>query len=371
MKLNIISDIHATIINGKVRYTLPFRYSLAKYKKIFNTFFDYFNNNQDKLKNTIDYFNKSSTNNINNIVENINLYHLSDYKNKSCINLKIINEFDRFLKILSFDNVNWHYKIKLIAFPEMHYSQFLIKSYTDFNPEFLEPADYLIIAGDLGDNTNYDLIVKDLKKKTNKKFKDIYHIAGNHDYWNYEKCKENLKNHSIINTIDLTHSKFELIVDNYVFLGCTLWTDVPEKYKTNVQYYMNDYNRIPGCNVDTTVKLYHEYKQWLFDCVEKYKDKKVIIFTHHNPFKEMIPPKFNTKGENAINYAYSIMDDTFTNINKFNNIKLWACGHTHDYFNDIIHNIHCVRNPIGYSDLYNFSIPENYSNTWYNTIIEI
>ena len=56
---------------------------------------------------------------------------------------------------------------------------------------------------------------------------------------------------------------------------------------------------------------------------------------------------------------------------KYGNIKLWACGHTHQSYDGMLHNVHVVRNPIGYRSLYDFSIPENWNGNWYENVIEV
>jgi predicted phosphodiesterase len=369
MKINIISDIHAIMENSNLCFTVPLKYTLKKYKQVFDTFYIYYNKNCEQIKKQTaeSWFHFG---NMNKIIEKIKLSHDNDYNNLNITSFEITDfiNYISFLKTIGFD---WSYKKRLIKSAIPNYMVFLQKTMFDFNINKLEPADYLIIAGDLGADNTYKEILNNIKLLVGNKFKDVLYVKGNHDYWNLAKVKENIKAHSVINTINLSDDKFELIDGDYVFLGCTMWSHIPILHKDYVSYYMNDYRNIPGFSVEQSNELFETYKKWLIDKVEEHKDKKIIIITHHGPFKEMIPRQFNTSRNDIINYAYTVKDDTFKNINKYNNIVLWASGHTHKFFDEVINNIRCIRNPIGYGDLYGFHFPENYSHTWYNTVIEV
>ena len=66
------------------------------------------------------------------------------------------------------------------------------------------------------------------------------------------------------------------------------------------------------------------------------------------------------------------MDGSLDNINKYNNIKLWICGHSHSYYDGNLHGVHVVRNPIGYRSLYDYlNKPEVSMEHWYNKIVTV
>lgn len=90
-----------------------------------------------------------------------------------------------------------------------------------FEPEKLEPADYLIIAGDIGYDDFYEKIVTDLEKRTAGKFKKILHIAGNHDHWIWTGNPDKKPG------IDLRNDFCEYVDGDYAFIGCTMWTHIP------------------------------------------------------------------------------------------------------------------------------------------------
>lgn len=110
-----------------------------------------------------------------------------------------------------------------------------------FKPELLEPADYLVVAGDLGTMDSYRAVLADIEKRTAGKFKKVLAIPGNHDYWLVGKDESKLEDQHG------SWTRCEHVDGDVVFLGCTLWTPVSEASAPTVSWRMNDYRYIPGC----------------------------------------------------------------------------------------------------------------------------
>lgn len=298
--------------------------------------------------------------------KNIDLNEIkSDDVNKLIFALNDISD------ICYFKKLDWHKKQTKLSISDI--KSFIAKKYYDFDPAKLESADYLIIAGDLGLDNTYDLILNDISEKTSGKFKKILHIAGNHDHWWINDSKQNIKKPDHVN---LSHDQFELIDGDYLFIGTTLWTPLSERDIYVIGRYMNDYKYTPGnFSPYMSNEQYRLQSIWLKELIAENKDKKIIVFTHHQPFEELTIDDYKHNGKNwdgiDVNAAYVVLDHSLDDINKYGNIKLWCCGHTHQCFDGIINNVHVVRNPIGYGDLYGYLIPENTSGTWYNKIIEV
>jgi predicted phosphohydrolase len=231
-----------------------------------------------------------------------------------------------------------------------------------FDPKKLKPADYLVIAGDLAHNKDFQICLNDIKEQTQDKFKDVICITGNHDYWNfYEEPVDNYADYVEYVTDD----------EKYVFLGCTLWTPVREYDKARSGFMMADYKYVKNLTVEETTLKYDQMTKWLRKKLCQYANKNVIIVTHHCPFKEMIDPKYLRPGYSTLNPFFCVMDGSLNDINKYGNIKLWVCGHSHDKYDDVVHNVHVVRNPIGYRSLYDYYYPEVEPSEWYNKIIKV
>lgn len=386
MKINVISDIHATY-NPKAKeviYHLPYKYTINKYVTAAEKLYSYWNDNIDKLKNINfkkaniyksfpEYYIVKNYNTALDVLKEFYDYCKADFegltKDKMFYFSRALTNIDIFIHE---NGIDWREKKTKLDI-EYDLKNFMFKHLGDFDPSKLESADYLIIAGDLGLDNIYDLVLKDIEDKTKGKFKKILHIAGNHDHWWHGIQGMNLEKPDHIN---LEHDYCEHQDGDYLFLGCTLWTPIPDEAIWRIRRGMNDYNYIPGQFSPYTSRHQYEIQStWLRNKIEYNKDKKVIVFTHHQPFEELIAEDYKHNGKgwdgDCVNEAYCVMDHSLDDINKNGNIKLWCCGHTHQNFDGILHDVHIVRNPIGYGDLYDQYPAENISETWYNKIIEV
>ena len=369
MKINIISDIHATynIKKKTVEYNLPPRYSKKKYNDALVQLKKYWTEHGRIL---VDEYKYSS---IQVFITNLAKLFKTEFVGMQYSDLTRISEKINEI-IAKIGRSQWNKKntVNLVDIRNRMY-----KYVYDFDPTKLEPADYLIIAGDIGIDNIYDKILQDIEEKTagkfKGKFKKILHVAGNHDHWWIGKDCMNIKKPDSVN---LSHDYSEHVDGEYVFLGCTLWTPIPDRSIWTVGRNMNDYRYTPGnFSPYASREQYRIQSEWLKTKLDQYKDKKVIVFTHHQPFEELTLEDYKHNGSSwdgvDVNAAYVVLDHSLDDVNKNKNIVLWACGHTHQCYDDIIHDVHVVRNPIGYRDHYGYTVPENPSDTWYNKVIDV
>lgn len=163
-------------------------------------------------------------------------------------------------------------------------------------------------------------------------------IEGNH----YAGCKEmplqlayqELQRQFPINdSVSFLQNQYK-IIENKVFIGCTLWTDLnfevsnPFNYGHNVQdfyegTYLEDTNIVP-------FTIYHsllEYKksiEFIQNTINNFPDKDIIIITHHCP---SVLCSNNSYKNNIISPVFISNLENFIVNNK--NIKAWICGHCH------------------------------------------
>lgn len=384
MKVNVISDIHASVDKKlNVIYNLQNK-SSEKVKKTVNAFKKYWHDHEADIRaHKIQHsslaltFDTVTVKTHDDILKIIELYESSIDTEFSNISNDTMYEISRAFHDIDFhfkhNKLEWWKYCHTLTFDEL--VNYMFKCKYDFDPAKLELADYLIIAGDLGIDPIYDLVLKDIEKKTEGKFKKILHIAGNHDHWWF---RVNGLAEEKPDAVNLDHDYCVHVDGDYAFIGCTMWTPVAERDVYNVGRYMNDYRYIPG--KFSPYASNHQYEiqsSWLRQQLAKYHGKKCIVFTHHQPFEELTLEdyKHNGKGWDGIdvNAAYVVQDHSLDDIANGNNIVLWACGHTHANYDGMLHGIHVVRNPIGYRDITDFyySTPENMSGTWYNKVIEL
>ena len=225
-------------------------------------------------------------------------------------------------------------------------------------------ADYLALLGDIcmcGSDKEF-IKYKNFITILSKKFKKIFIVTGNHEYYTEKNLKKkesiqdiNIKINNfcktIKNVIFLNNKSYRLKRKNLkdiVFFGTTLWTSIPKDKLIAVESNMNDYSNIYYKNknkinnklkaldvVQMNKKMVASIKSLITRC--KKKNEECIILTHHKPYQI-------GEFKNVIDYAYS---------NKLNNIIkkpiiIWSYGHTHKSDNRIINKVKIYSNPMGY-----------------------
>lgn len=220
---------------------------------------------------------------------------------------------------------------------------------------------FTIIAGDIaGEPTEVDKWLKDNIKR------GIF-IRGNHDQ-NY--C--DLKNRSPLNAwlipdlqekypIDSDLSFLEnqyKIINDIVFIGCTLYTDY--KYGGN-QYNnmimanrgLNDFrygmwfDEKTHCLVPLQpqyyLKLHEKSRRFISRTLKKFKDKKCVLITHHGMSPKCIA---NEYVGDALNASYVSNMERLIKANP--NLALVISGHIHASKDFMVGNTRYIMNSYGY-----------------------
>jgi hypothetical protein len=270
--------------------------------------------------------------------------------------------------------------------------------------ENAENADVLVLSGDIC--TAVDLRVTDSilsSAKTDrymefftqcsKNFPHVVYVMGNHEHYHGDYAdsivhiKHALKHLENIHVLD--KEVWEL--DDHVFIGGTLWTDMNgecEMTMNHVSRRMNDFQICKNSSRVVNYKTYEpkqkpegmsdeefnllpyeqryknvfktreatlspqdavvDHKAMLKVIEEAYADippwKTVVVCTHHAPSKGSEHPRY--KHDQLMNGAYNSQLDQF--IMDRPGIKLWTHGHTHEDFDYMIKGCRVVCNPRGY-----------------------
>jgi hypothetical protein len=245
---------------------------------------------------------------------------------------------------------------------EINYPKY-INSLEKLVPINIETSDVtLILAGDIG--YPWDTYYWDFLYACSKRYKYVIFLLGNHEFYSYY-TNNKMSMNSIIDYVTnkskpenlyfLNNSK--ITIGEFTFLGSTLWSQIPEKYKYQVMSSINDYNyiiesidninNINKVSINTLNNINIQSKLWLQQEIINIENKnKIIVITHHLPSFDLINDKY--KKFTSLNYAFaSDLSELF-----LPNIKYWFYGHTHipnDYL-DKKTSIRFITNPYGYED---------------------
>jgi predicted phosphodiesterase len=277
----------------------------------------------------------------------------------------------------------------------------------DLDLKNTEGADVLVLSGDIlvendldvYDRRQYEMgfmrgksrLYHDFFERVCSEFPHVIYVAGNHESYHgdfaktYDGLKDKLKRHANLHILD--KETFEL--DDYVFIGSTLWTDMNRNDPLTLEYIrhsMNDfriiensnrktYRKVPiykkdeagnyvkddkGNMIQEGMKMKEEvsifspvdamdehvkclaYIQQVYDNLAPWKT--AIVVGHHTPSTKSCHPRY--AHDDLMNGGYH--SDLSEFILDRPAIKLWTHGHTHEDFDYMIGECRVVCNPRGY-----------------------
>jgi predicted phosphodiesterase len=262
-----------------------------------------------------------------------------------------------------------------------------------------ENADVLILSGDIcvakDLNDRADPGILGITNKSNlyhaffqqcaQEFKHVIYIAGNHEHYNGDYAKSIPHIKEKLYYLDNLHflDKESITIDDVIFIGGTLWTDMNKEDPMTLQgikSYMNDYRIIENSNElvhyktpvyatnvdgstnwdkvvsqefhtrpakftpEDSVKDHKAMLEFIDKTIKLMPDGKFVVAGHHSPSKLSTKPQYEK--DVLVNGAYS--SDLSEFILDRPQIKLWTHGHTHHEFDYTIGDTRIVCNPRGY-----------------------
>jgi len=226
------------------------------------------------------------------------------------------------------------------------------------NIEIKKMADYLILAGDIG-YPEQD-IFKNFMKINSNKFKKIFYITGNHEYYQNWKQSTKLKINTITETNQIIKNILAECGDNIYFInndhydidekirivGTTLWSNIFSnslKLSDSFEIYSDDNELI---TFDYIRKLHNENKEFIKKQIQiaKNENKKLIVCSHHLPSFSLILQEYKEKYPKYVSQFASDLDYLINEP-----IIVWCAGHSHGFNKLKINNVDCYINAYGYT----------------------
>jgi predicted phosphohydrolase len=205
-------------------------------------------------------------------------------------------------------------------------------------------SDICILAGDIGNP--FLLSYKIFLNSMSLKFKKIFLISGNHEYYyndlieTIEQIKNIIKTFKNISFLDNSFEDYQ----NIRWIGTTQWTKI-----IDTTYSFQDRNLIKNMTINKYNELHIMSIDFLTKTLIKSKQDNIytIIITHHLPLYELIDKKYKNIFNAKYNqYYYAELDEL---IKKYNSIiKCWVYGHAHIKSIKSFYNVKFLCNPVGY-----------------------
>lgn len=209
----------------------------------------------------------------------------------------------------------------------------------------------LVLAGDIGIAHKKETWLGALNTLSYR-FKNIIFITGNHFFYNnkdVDKMKYVILTTDVPENVHILENNY-IIIDNVVFIGANLWTDVGNNplHAYLLSSSLNDFSVIKHIDNTTlttgdTVKYFEHSKKFILKNIRKFgKEYKTIVVTHHGCSYMSIADEFVGSRLNCgfvTELSCEIMDYKPT---------LWIHGHVHNSFDYKIGNTRIIVNPFGY-----------------------
>ncbi|EFC39525.1 predicted protein [Naegleria gruberi] len=194
-------------------------------------------------------------------------------------------------------------------------------------------GEVLGLLGDIGDP--FSLEYEQFVMEQAEKFKIVFIVTGNHEYY------RNIISETDQRIMDICKKKDNLVFLNkssFVyenesgkrirFVGGTLWTNVPLKERSKVEYSMNDYRRIKTnsekcVTISETIEMHERLVEYIRKECEKHPEETIAVLTHHSPFIN------GTVLEDEMFLASGMATNLDHIIKQHSNISFWGFGHTH------------------------------------------
>jgi predicted MPP superfamily phosphohydrolase len=247
-------------------------------------------------------------------------------------------------------------KIKIVSDLHLEFSDCFIKNENN--------TDVLILSGDIltadklaTPNSENGKRFRDFLSRVSFQFPHVFYVAGNHEFYggHFYKSIDILRNYC-----STTHSNIYFlerdtkIIDDVVFVGGTIWTDMNKFDPLTlhaVRDMMNDYRTIRNDKMGyrqlkpaDTAERHRETCDYIKHVILENKDKTCVVIGHHSPSYLSIHPQY--RNEYLLNGAFH--SDLSEIILDNPQIKLWTHGHTHHAFDYIIGETRIICNPRGY-----------------------
>lgn len=220
--------------------------------------------------------------------------------------------------------INPHYKL-----PEWRIQ--LARSVVNANRESEQPADILLVAGDVAEA--HDPIWNECLSFLSDHYEFVIVVAGNHEYYNtsHKQLKENAAklpgncHYLDCSTID---------VGGVVIAGATLWFS-NSGYTSQQRKKMNDFYAIPS--IDRWLDDEHHKHVDFFSTVEA-----DVWMMHHLPHPKSIDPRFINDSLNC----FFVKD--ISEIIEARQPQVIVHGHTHSPCDYMVNETRVLCNPMGY-----------------------
>jgi Icc-related predicted phosphoesterase len=199
---------------------------------------------------------------------------------------------------------------------------------------------------------------RDFFKRCSFQFPHVIYIMGNHEFYHgkfyaaIDYMREECAKYPNIYMLEQDTK----IIDDVVFVGGTLWTDMNkgdpltmhaiEGMMNDFRIIRNDYRSYAPMSARDVVGRHARTLAYFRSVLAEQHDKKFVVVGHHSPSFQSCHPMYGD--DTLMNGGYH--SDLSEFILDHPQIVLWTHGHTHHPFDYVIGETRVVCNPRGYQN---------------------
>jgi predicted MPP superfamily phosphohydrolase len=240
--------------------------------------------------------------------------------------------------------------MKLIWLTDIHINFLNVKERNHFYQKIIDlNGEAILITGDIAEASSVAELLKEMVKKIKK---TIYFVLGNHDYYGRKisevriEMKDLTKKEDLLNWLPVCGP--QLLEKDTILVGQDGWADGRYGDYANSRVNLNDSRMIVDFFEKKIIGKYpllekmqqfadsdaEKLKDNLYQAINLYQPKKIIVLTHVPPFQESCMHEGQISDNNWLPYFTSkATGDVLFAVAENNSTIIFQvlCGHTHSH----------------------------------------
>ncbi len=208
-----------------------------------------------------------------------------------------------------------------------------------------QDADVLVLAGDIFTAKQFHLFDRFYGHDPVKGIPTLL-VPGNHEYYDGDMydVPYMLQKELTLSKINLLDTNWK-VIDNVLFVGATLWTNLMNPMHAMLSSNMNDFRVIKSMTPERWTSRFHRDHNYIQTILkhQNFRYMKKVVITHFLPSEQSVADIY--KGSDLNCFFVGNCDEMF---NQDWSPELWIHGHTHSSCDYSIGKTRVVCNPYGY-----------------------